>query len=100
MCKKCKASKIGKMKRRKRSRVRGIGIDTKSIVPTLTAAGLSAVGFIAANKIGGLKFLEDKNPYMKAGIKVAGGLALSMIKGNAFSLPLGIGLESNGILQA
>jgi len=97
MCKKCQAkSKIGKMKRRKRSRVRGIG---SGIVPTLTTAALAAAGLYAANKVGGLSFMP-KNNYVKAGIQVAAGIALTMIKGNAYTTPVGVGMAAAGVMSA
>jgi len=63
-------------------------------------AGLAAVGFYAANKVGGLSFVAKLDPYVKAAIKVAGGVGLTMVKGNAYTTSLGVGMASNGVLSA
>ena len=97
MCKKCQ-SKIGKMKRRTKSRsVRGI--DAKSIVPTITTAAMAAAGLYLGQKLGGLAMIEKQNAYVKAGIKVAAGIALTMVKGNPYTSPIGVGLAAAGVMD-
>jgi len=98
MCEKCQAkSKIGKMKRRKRSRVRGIGSD---LTATLTTAGLAAVGLYGASKVGGLSFIASQSNYVKAAIKVVAGVGLTMVKGNSYTTPIGVGMGAGGVMDA
>lgn len=85
------------MARRRKSRVRGIGSD---LTATLTTAGLAAAGLYAANKVGGLSFISTQSNYVKAAIKVVAGVGMTMIKGNAYTAPIGVGMAAGGVMDA
>lgn len=99
-CRKCAAKKarMSGVKIKKMAKKRSYG-RRNNLVTAATNAAIAAGGYIAANQIGKLAFIQA-NPKMANIVKIGGGLALAVMTRNPILASVGGGMALNGIVGA